>query len=100
MVKHIILWKLKEMPEQEKAVQMKLVKEGLEGLAGKISGMTDIHVRIEKLPTSNADMMLDTTFETVEALAGYAANPEHNQGADTYIRPYIETRLCIDYETE
>lgn len=98
MVKHMILWKLKEMPETAKEEQMRLVKAGLEGLAGKISGMIDIHVQIEKLPSSNADMMLDTTFENADALTGYAANPEHNAVANAYIRPYIETRLCIDYE--
>ena len=38
MVKHIILWKLKEMTEEEKAERRKLVKAGLEGLAGRIPG--------------------------------------------------------------
>lgn len=98
MVKHIILWKLKEMPAEKKKKQVMLVKSGLEALVDKIPGMVDIHVRIEKLPTSNADMMLDCTFESIEALATYSANPDHNRVADTYIRPFIETRLCIDYE--
>ena len=42
MVKHIILWKLKEMSETEKAERVQKIKEGLEGLSGKIPGMTDI----------------------------------------------------------
>ena len=68
MVKHIILWKLKEMPETEKAERTQKIKEGLEGLAGRIPGMTEIHVRTEMLPTSTCDMMLDSTFESAEAL--------------------------------
>ena len=98
MIKNMILWKLKDMPEAAKEEQIRLVKAGLENLSGKIPGMIDIHVQIDKLPTSNADMMLDTTLEDADALTGYAVNPDHNTIADTYIRPYIEARLCIDYE--
>ncbi len=97
MVKHMIIWKLKLTGEELEA-QKKLIKNGLEGLAGKIPGMTDIHVQIENLPTSNADMMLDSTFESPEALKGYSVHPEHVHVAETFIRPYIETRLCVDYE--
>ena len=96
MVKHMIIWKLKLTGEELEA-QKKLIKNGLEGLAGKIPGMTDIHVQIENLPTSNADMMLDSSFETVEALAGYQVNPLHVEAA-TYVRSVVESRLCLDYE--
>ena len=98
MIKHMIIWKLKPMSEEALAAQKKLVKENLEGLMGKIPGMTDIHVQIENLPTSNADMMLDSTFESPEALKGYSVHPDHVHVAETFIRPYIETRLCMDYE--
>ena len=98
MVKHIILWKLKDMPDAQKAEQLKKIKNGLEGLDGKIPGMIDIKVNIEKLATSTADAMLDSTFESAEALKGYSTNPEHVAVAETFIRPYIEIRSCIDYE--
>ena len=97
MVKHMIIWKLKLTGEELEA-QKKLIKNGLEGLAGKIPGMTDIRVQIDNLPTSNGDMMLDSTFESPEALKGYSVHPDHVHVAETYIRPYIATRLCIDYE--
>ena len=43
MVKHIILWKLKEEFSEEEKKQIKAgIKEGLEGLAGQIPGMTEI----------------------------------------------------------
>ena len=98
MVKHIILWKLKEMSETEKAERVQKIKEGLEGLSGKIPGMTDIHVIIDKLATSTADAMLDSTFESAEALKVYSSHPDHVAVADTFIRPCIEIRSCIDYE--
>ena len=98
MVKHVILWKLKDMPETERAERLKNIKGGLEGLDGKIPGMIDIKVNIEKLATSTADAMLDSTFESAEALKGYSTNPEHVAVAETFIRPYIEIRSCSDYE--
>ena len=71
MVKHVILWQLKdELSAEEKAAVKAGIKEGLESLSGKIPGLVDIHVNIDALPSSNADLMLDTTFESAEALKG------------------------------
>ena len=73
MVKHVILWQLKEeLSDTEKAAVKAGIKEGLEGLAGQIPGLVDIRVNIDALPSSNADLMLDTTFESAEALKGYS----------------------------
>ena len=99
MVKHIILWTLKdELSADEKAQVKAGIKEGLEGLAGKIPGMIDIKVNINGLATSNADLMLDSTFESEDALKGYAVHPEHVAVADGKVRPYTKLRCCLDYE--
>ena len=42
--------------------------------------------------------MLDASFESAEALKGYAVHPEHVAAADTKVRPYTATRACLDYE--
>ena len=69
MVKHIILWQLKdELSAEEKQEVKKGIKEGLEGLAGKIPGLTEIKVQIEGLASSNSEVMLDSTFEDEAAL--------------------------------
>ena len=44
MVRHVILWKLKEMPDAEKAAVKASIKAGLEGLAGQIPGLLEVHV--------------------------------------------------------
>ena len=99
MVKHIILWQLKdELTAEEKAEVKKGIKEGLESLAGKIPGLTEIKVQIEGLASSNAEVMLDSTFEDEAALKGYATHPEHVAVADGKVRPYTKTRLCLDFE--
>ncbi|MBQ4590522.1 MAG: Dabb family protein [Clostridia bacterium] len=97
MVKHIILWKLKEsLSEEEKAAARAEAKRRLENLNGKIDGMISLKVVTDRLPSSNADMMLDSEFETVEALAGYQTNPLHVEAA-TYVRSVVEARLCLDF---
>ena len=96
MVKHIILWKLKDEVADKTAVK-RGIKEGLEGLKGQIPGLTDITVRIEGLEGSNADAMLDTTFENEAALKGYAVHPAHVAVANAKVRPFTQTRLCLDY---
>lgn len=99
MVKHVILWKIKEeKTSEEKAEIKKDVKLGLEGLKGKIPGMIDIHVIIDGLDSSNADIMLDSSFESEEALKGYAVHPEHVKVADNNVRPFMDVRVCMDYE--
>ena len=99
MVKHIILWKLKdEYTLEEKANIMSEIKEGLENLAGVIPGLINIKVQTTSLPSSNADLMLDSTFENEEALIGYAIHPAHVEVADTKVRPFTASRSCLDFE--
>ena len=99
MVKHIILWQLKdEFTCDEKVNIKKGIKEGLEGLLGKIEGLTQIKVETEGLPSSNADVMLYSVFENEDALKGYAVHPAHVEVADSKVRPFTKTRLCLDFE--
>lgn len=96
MVKHIILWKLKEehnTPEVKQAI-----KKELEGLLGKVPGLREINVQITGLASSNADVMLYSVLENEAALKGYAVHPDHVYVADTFVRPFTETRLCLDFE--
>lgn len=98
MVKHIILWKLKDEHNNDAVKQG--IKTGLEGLIGVIPGLVEISVQIDKLPTSTVDVMLYSVFDSAEALAGYSKHPEHIKVADTYVRPYTAVRSCIDFEVE
>lgn len=99
MVKHLILWKLKdELTTEEKQKVKEEIKTGLEGLQGKIPGLVEIKVQIEGLASSNADLMLDSTFTDEDALKGYSVHPAHVEVADTKVRPYTQIRLCLDFE--
>ncbi len=95
MVKHIILWKLKDEfnnPEIKNGI-----KQGLEALKGVVPGLVEIKVETECLVSSNTDVMLYSVFEDEAALKGYAIHPEHVKVADNNVRPYTETRACFDY---
>ena len=99
MVKHVILWQLKdELDEGKKLEVKKNIKVGLEELLGKIDGLTEIKVYTDGLESSNADLMLYSVFESESALKGYAIHPEHVAVADTKVRPFTKTRLCLDFE--
>ena len=100
MVKHIILWQLKdEFSAEQKAEIRAGIKAGLEGLQGRIPGLTDIHVNVDGLlPTSNADAMLDCTLESFDDLKNYAVHPLHVAVADSKVRPVTKNRVCIEYE--
>ncbi len=101
MIKHIILWTLKEhFTTEEKQSIKQGIKEGLEGLAGQIPGLLSIHVYTEGLETSNADLMLDSAFESIEALKAYAIHPAHVAVADQMVRPYTALRSCLDFELQ
>ena len=99
MVKHVILWQLKdELSNDEKQKVKAEIKSGLEGLKGKIDGLLDIKVETNPLASSNVDVMLDSSFESEEALKAYAVHPEHVKVADGKVRPFTKTRSCMDFE--
>ncbi len=99
MVKHIILWNLKDDFSDEEKVQIKEnAKINLESLVGQIPGLIDMNIQTTYFESSNVDLMLDSTFENVDALKQYAIHPKHMEMADKYVRPYTANRSCIDYE--
>ena len=99
MVKHVILWTLKDEYSEDQIEGIKAgIKSGLEGLKGVVPGLVDIKVNTEPLPSSNCDVMLDSTFEDEAALKGYSVHPSHVEVANTKVRPYTASRVCMDYE--
>ena len=99
MVKHVIVWKLKEeLSVEEKKTVKSGIKNGLEGLKGVVPGLVTIRVITEGLASSNADVMLDSSFTDEAALKGYAVHPAHVEVANTKVRPFAQIRLCMDYE--
>lgn len=97
MVKHMIIWKIKDECEDKELVK-KNVKENLEALTGKIDGLLEMHILTEGLPSSAGDLMMDSLFESDEALKAYQKHPSHQHVANTFVRPNMCQRLSFDYE--
>lgn len=100
MVKHIILWTLNpDLSDSEKQQVKAGIKAGLEGLKGRVPGLLDVKVIVDgRLGSSTADVMLDSTLESPEALVAYAHHPDHVAVASTKVRPYTVQRACLDFE--
>lgn len=99
MVRHVIVWTLKdEYTDAQKADIKAGIKEGLEGLKGKVPGIVEIHVNTDKLPSSSGDVMLDSVFESPEALKNYSSHPAHVEVANGKVRPFVKIRSSFDYE--
>ena len=99
MVRHVIVWTIKDEYGEEEKEQIKLgVKEGLEGLKGKIPGLLEINVYTKGLPGCSGDAMLDSLFEDYDALRGYTDNPAHVEVATGKVRPFMKIRSSFDFE--
>lgn len=99
MIHHIVMWKFKsEIAEEQKPELKRAMKENLEGLVGKVPGLLTAEFVEEPLPSSTHDIALVTTLEKAEDVAVYGSHPAHVAVADTYVRPFVTERACLDYE--
>ena len=98
MVKHIVLFKLKnEIPEAEKhAVALKF-KAAIEALPEVISFIKHVEVGININPDEQWDICLDSTFETLDDVRYYSKHPQHVMAAGK-LKPHLCGRSCVDFE--
>ena len=99
MVHHIVMWKFKpEIAEEQKLELKKAMRDYLEALVGKVPGLLTVKFVEEPIPSSTHDIALVTTLEKAEDIAVYGSHPAHVAVADTFVRPYVTERACLDYE--
>lgn len=92
MVKHIVLYTLKEGVDQEDAV--KLIASCLEPLVGKIPGLTHMEIR---RAYQGVDYALYSEFESREALAAYVVHPLHLEAKKRFCH-LLGSRVAADYD--
>ena len=93
MVKHIVLYTLKEGVDKKEAVSV--VKAQLEPLVGVIPGL--VHMEIRQAYHGGMDYALYSEFESKDALENYADHPAHLAAKEKFTH-YLATRVCADYE--
>ncbi|MBB5019016.1 hypothetical protein HNQ59_002314 [Chitinivorax tropicus] len=99
MIRHIVMWRLKDQAEgADRASNAKQVKALLESLRGRIPGMLHLEVGVDFSGTAqSADLVLVTDFESRAALDAYQHHPAHVAMKD-FIGAVREVRMMVDYE--
>lgn len=98
MVHHIVMWNFKpEIQEERKAELKRAMAENLASLVGKVPGLLTVEFVEKPIASSTHDIALVTTFEKAEDIAVYAKHPAHVEVADTFVRPFVTERACLDY---
>ena len=92
MVKHIVLYSLKEGVDKTAAVE--LIRSVLEPLAGQIPGLQKMEIR---RAYQGLDYALYSEFESAEALKNYASHPLH-LAAKEHFWHMLDQRYSADYE--
>ena len=92
MVKHIVLYTLKEGVDKDEAV--KLIASVLEPLVGKIPGL--LHMEIRRAFVG-MDYALYSEFESRDALTNYASHPLHQEAKDKFFH-LLDSRVAADYD--
>lgn len=92
MVKHIVLYTLKDGVEKDSTV--KLIESVLVPLVGKIPGLKHMEV---KQAFNGMDYALYSEFENAQALKDYAVHPLHEE-AKSHFFHLLDKRVCADYE--
>jgi len=99
MIKHIVLWKLKDRAEGvEKQVNIRRMKKLLESLPEKIPVIRSFEVGVNAIPSDAAwDVSLYAEFATKEDLEIYQKHPEHLKAGE-FVGKVRESRAIVDYE--
>ncbi|RJG17056.1 Dabb family protein [Massilia cavernae] len=99
MIKHIVMWKLKDFAEgQDKAANAQKMKQMLDACAKLVPGTLRFEVALAQ-PGLEAtyDVVLYSEFDSKQSLDAYADHPEH-----VAVKPFIGAvraeRQCMDYE--
>ncbi|KGK87007.1 Dabb family protein [Clostridium sp. HMP27] len=99
MIKHIVMWKLKEFADgKKKQENAKIIKTDLENLQDKINEIKFIEVGINVNSSPQAyDIVLYSQFENMEDLNIYQNHSEHIRVGE-FIKKVVNERVAVDYE--
>jgi hypothetical protein len=99
MIKHIVMWKLKDFAEgADRAANAVKMKNMLDGCAALVPGTLKFEVALAQ-PGLEAtyDVVLYSEFDSRESLAAYGDHPTH-QAVKPFIGAVRESRQCMDYQ--
>jgi len=98
MIRHIVMWKLKENAEGvSKAVNVEKMRTLLEGMEDTIPHILSLEVGMNvSSPDATHDIVLSTEFRNLAYLGAYREHPEHKK-VDAFVRKVMVERAVVDY---
>ena len=98
MVKHIVMFKLKEtLSAEEKLDVMNRFKAAIEALPAPIDVIRKVFVGLNINGAETWDICLESEFDTLEDVKAYAVHPDHVAAAGILKDAKLD-RACVDYE--
>lgn len=98
MIKHIVMWKLKENADgRSKAENIQIMKSMLEALKDKVPEIVKVEVGINiEGSDMGFDLVLYSEFEDLQGLEIYQNHPDHLVVKE-FVAKVREKRAVVDY---
>lgn len=97
MVKHIVLWKLKDDAKKDSSTIIADLQTRFKALLGIVDGLAAIEVGSNYNKGSEFDVVLYCEFTTKEAQEQYQTHPAHI-AIKGIVHELVCGRECVDYE--
>lgn len=99
MIKHIVLFKLKEFSsDSEREIALQKVVVNFRSLVGEIPQIREYRVEANCIPGPAAyDVIIDSTFDSIEDLKAYQAHPAHQEAVKNN-QAWSQMKVVGDYE--
>lgn len=102
MIRHIVMWKLKEnaagATKKKNAEKLKLILEGLRTNIEEIKAV-EVGIQINGDQDDSLDVVLTCDFETELDFQMYTRNPHHKKAVN-FIDKVAEKRYFVDYKVD
>lgn len=101
MIRHIVLFKIKEFSsDEEKNQALADVLLNFRSLVGEIPQIRDYHVKPDIVGgNASFDVIIDSSFDSIEDLKAYQAHPAHQYAVDQN-KQWCSEKVVLDYNTE
>ncbi len=98
MLRHIVMWTLKDQAEgADRATNVQRARELLLGCAAITPGILQFSVGTATPGMDcTADLVLDSTFTDAAALAAYQTHPTH-VAIKPFMKAVVQSRHCMDF---
>ena len=93
MIKHIVIWKLKEDAKREDVLKLYELSKTLKNIKGIVS----VEFHVEPAASSTHDMCLVSVHNTIEELEAYQVDPIHVEFGRN-LKPLVCERVAYNFE--